>query len=538
MSDYRRPGVYLEEVLQTSPNQTGTANAVAVFAGVAPKGPANVATRVDSWADYAQQFGGFDTVTVTDGTAPAVDSTLLSYLPYAVFSYYQNGGRVAYIVRVLPTAGGSGGTIAKNPVMDAATPTPKEVFTVQANGVGNWAEDLQVVLATTVAASAATGNHSIFSLQVRRISTGQVLETFTNLSMTGVAGTRPALAAINDPLAGSAYITAVAPAVANPTGDPAPATVPLLNGSDPGTPLAADLVATPVTDAMRTIDAPLLVSFQPFRKADGTYVVPPAQNVSTALNQGRVNCFVIWDGEAASTGYVAKVTARAQSISNSDSYNAIYCPWITVPDPARAGGTINIPPSGSVQGVMARMDATVGPWRSAAGLPAGLATAVATEVKFSDTDLGSLNNANINVIRAVQGQGICIMGARTRKMYGPDRFVGDRRTLIFIEDSLKLSTQYAVFENNDQRLWTALRNTAQQILQPVWERGGLAGSTAAEAYYITCDKTLNNPQVVQSGEVRMEVGVALQYPAEFVVIRVSQFDSGASVAAEFATQAA
>jgi phage tail sheath protein FI len=251
-----------------------------------------------------------------------------------------------------------------------------------------------------------------------------------------------------------------------------------------------------------------------------------------------VNCFVIWDGEAASTGYVAKVTARAQSISNSDSYNAIYCPWITVPDPARAGGTINIPPSGSVQGVMARMDATVGPWRSAAGLPAGLATAVATEVKFSDTDLGSLNNANINVIRAVQGQGICIMGARTRKMYGPDRFVGDRRTLIFIEDSLKLSTQYAVFENNDQRLWTALRNTAQQILQPVWERGGLAGSTAAEAYYITCDKTLNNPQVVQSGEVRMEVGVALQYPAEFVVIRVSQFDSGASVAAEFATQAA
>jgi hypothetical protein len=530
--------VYLEEVLQTSPNQTGTANAVAVFAGVAPKGPANVATRVDSWADYAQQFGGFDTVTVTDGTAPAVDSTLLSYLPYAVFSYYQNGGRVAYIVRVLPTAGGSGGTIAKNPVMDAATPTPKEVFTVQANGVGNWAEDLQVVLATTVAASAATGNHSIFSLQVRRISTGQVLETFTNLSMTGVAGTRPALAAINDPLAGSAYITAVAPAVAYPTGDPAPATVPLLNGSDPGTPLAADLVATPVTDAMRTIDAPLLVSFQPFRKADGTYVVPPAQNVSTALNQGRVNCFVIWDGEAASTGYVAKVTARAQSISNSDSYNAIYCPWITVPDPARAGGTINIPPSGSVQGVMARMDATVGPWRSAAGLPAGLATAVATEVKFSDTDLGSLNNANINVIRAVQGQGICIMGARTRKMYGPDRFVGDRRTLIFIEDSLKLSTQYAVFENNDQRLWTALRNTAQQILQPVWERGGLAGSTAAEAYYITCDKTLNNPQVVQSGEVRMEVGVALQYPAEFVVIRVSQFDSGASVAAEFATQAA
>jgi hypothetical protein len=131
VSDYRRPGVYLEEVLQTSPNQSGTANAVAVFAGVAPKGDAGVAVRVDSWADYAQKFGGFDTVNVTDGVT---DSTLLSYLPYAVFTYYQNGGRTAYIVRVLPTASGAQGAVAKAPVGDSSG--GDEVFSVQANGAG------------------------------------------------------------------------------------------------------------------------------------------------------------------------------------------------------------------------------------------------------------------------------------------------------------------------------------------------------------------------------------------------------------------
>jgi phage tail sheath protein FI len=124
------------------------------------------------------------------------------------------------------------------------------------------------------------------------------------------------------------------------------------------------------------------------------------------------------------------------------------------------------------------------------------------------------------------------MGGRTRKLYGPDRYINARRTLIYIEDSLKLSTQYAVFENNDQRLWTSLRATARMILNPIWERGGLAGMTAAQAYYVVCDATINTPQVVQSGEVRMEVGVALQYPAEFVVIRVTQFDSGANLTAE------
>ena len=35
---------------------------------------------------------------------------------------------------------------------------------------------------------------------------GQRVESFTNLSMTGIEGTRPVAVAINDPLAGSRYI--------------------------------------------------------------------------------------------------------------------------------------------------------------------------------------------------------------------------------------------------------------------------------------------------------------------------------------------
>ena len=49
------------------------------------------------------------------------------------------------------------------------------------------------------------------------------------------------------------------------------------------------------------------------------------------------------------------------------------------------------------------------------------------------------------------------------------------------------------------------------------------------------DSSINTPQVVQSGEVRMEVGVALQYPAEFIVIRISQFDAGSITVTELAT---
>ena len=62
MADYRRPGVYIEEALNTSPFESANATAVACFVGIAAKGNPQQATRVDSWSDFVQKFGGFDGV--------------------------------------------------------------------------------------------------------------------------------------------------------------------------------------------------------------------------------------------------------------------------------------------------------------------------------------------------------------------------------------------------------------------------------------------------------------------------------------------
>lgn len=527
---YLRPGVYLEERLQQSPTQAGSATAVGVFAGVTAKGPIQTAVRVDSWTDFVALFGGFDPATVHDGSSPGTNSTLQSFLPYSVFNYYQNGGRAAYIVRVVPAATNAQGAVAAHTTDNGAS-TPVPSFGIQADGVGTWGNLITVRVDYQVVDPNAV---QIFSLAV--FVGGNVVESFANLSMTGVQGTRSVIGAINDPVSGSRYINIIPAAAGAPA--PAAAVYTLTGGVDPGTPTAAELVGAPITAAMRQIDAPLVVSFQPFMKADGTIIMPQASSgVSTALNSnGRTDCFVVWDGNplqnVSSGTYTSNITALAASIGTADSYSALYGPWIITPDPSRAGATIIVPPSGSVQGMIARVDATNGPWRAPAGIPAVLSTAVAPELKFSDTDQGALNYANINVIRAVPGSGICVMGARTRKLYGPDRYVSARRTLIYIEEALKRSTQWAVFENNDQSLWSSLRNTARNILQPIWEAGGLAGATAAEAYFVTCDATINTPQAIQNGEVRLNVGVAIQYPAEFIIIRVSQFDSGVSLANE------
>jgi hypothetical protein len=90
-------------------------------------------------------------------------------------------------------------------------------------------------------------------------------------------------------------------------------------------------------------------------------------------------------------------------------------------------------------------------------------------------------------------------------------------------------TQFAVFEPNDWVLWNMVTSVLSQFLTSFWQSGGLEGTSAAEAFYVTCDNTNNTPSTIQQGIVHVEVGVALQYPAEFVVIAIGQWAGGQSV---------
>ena len=97
-----------------------------------------------------------------------------------------------------------------------------------------------------------------------------------------------------------------------------------------------------------------------------------------------------------------------------------------------------------------------------------------------------------------------------------------RRSLIYIERSLKTLTEFALFENNDEKLWARLNTAIGSFLNDYRNQGGLRGATASQAYFVRCDATNNTATTIANGEVHIQVGVALQYPAEFIVIELSQ----------------
>lgn len=66
---------------------------IAGFVGVALRGPVNTPIQVDSWTDYVRFFGAFEE---PDGLA------VQRLLPYAVKTFFAQGGTRAFVVRVAP----------------------------------------------------------------------------------------------------------------------------------------------------------------------------------------------------------------------------------------------------------------------------------------------------------------------------------------------------------------------------------------------------------------------------------------------------
>ena len=208
----------------------------------------------------------------------------------------------------------------------------------------------------------------------------------------------------------------------------------------------------------------------------------------------------------------------------SPTYAALYYPWLKVPDlTSRDGGTKLIPPSGHVIGIYNRSDANYGVHKAPANEP--LQNVLDLEYKVNKAENGSLNDKGINCIRAFSGRGIRVWGARTlaAKDEGEWKYINVRRLFIMIATSLEESLQWVTFEPNNHELWAKVTRDITFFLDIVWRSGALFGQTPAEAFYVKCDKELNPKQIRDLGQLIIEVGVAPTTPAEFVIIRLSQW---------------
>ena len=206
-------------------------------------------------------------------------------------------------------------------------------------------------------------------------------------------------------------------------------------------------------------------------------------------------------------------------------FGALYYPWIKVPNPRNGGKPIAVPPCGHVMGVWSRTDETRGVYKAPANeTPRGV-MGLAYETNFREQEL--LNPLGINCIRSFPNRGIKIWGART--LVEPDktewRYINVRRLISYVEKSIELGTQWVVFEPNDEDLWARVTRVVTNFLERLWREGALFGASPEEAFYVKCDSELNTPDTIMLGRLYVEVGICPVRPAEFVIFRISQWNS-------------
>jgi uncharacterized protein len=239
-------------------------------------------------------------------------------------------------------------------------------------------------------------------------------------------------------------------------------------------------------------------------------------------NRSLSDCFFIGDmSQTDDSVEDAKIFRNA--ITTKNSYGAIYAPWVQMLDPTgRSSTPILAPPSGFVAGLYAKTDGQRGVWKAPAGTSAALGGSVGLAVNLTDTQQGNLNPLNVNVIRQFAGSGIVLWGARTVTSDPAWNYIPVRRMVIFLRVSIYRGIQWAVFEPNDEDLWSSLRLSIGSFMMNLFRQGAFQGATPAQAFFVKCDSETTTQTDIDAGVVNVLVGFAPLKPAEFVVVKISQ----------------
>lgn len=511
MPEYLAPGVFIEEIERGPRPIEGVATSTAAFLGETERGPTRP-RLITSFNDYRRHFGG----TFAEG----------KFMPYALNGFFDNGGRRAYVCRLV----GNGGETAKGQLGG---------IDLVAAGPGDWGNRVFVKLSGG-ASNIPGQNPTTFKLQVaywdtpapggaypdpfnaadnHKLPRPTYYETFDDLNFIDPVSPDFYSKRLN----GNSGFVALAVDDAPPLAALPEVPLTALGGGADGAALTT-VDFTGANDESNKRTGLSALDLDEYREvalvcAPGVSDVAISKLIYEHCARNRFR-FAVLDC-AKGQGNAGTIDPRKDMVT---SYAAFYYPWVYTSD-LRTGVKKLVPPSGHVLGLYARTDTERGVWKA----PANDTLRGVFDLEYY-VDTGTqevLNPRGVNAIRKFPGRGIQVWGSRTLTDNALWRYVSVRRLFIFLENSIYQNTQWVVFEPNDPRLWERVKDTIRLFLRTQWRNGALMGKTEDEAFTITCDRSTMTQDDILNGRLICEIGIAPVRPAEFVVFRIFQNTSEA-----------
>lgn len=465
MAKYISPGVYVESVSSVVSVDDSLSTGIGGFIGIAERGP-NFPVLISSWQEYIDTF------------AFGMDSPFLSNssLAFAVYGFFQNGGKQCYVQRAISgvNATYSTATVSYTPMGGEAV----TLFKLKAIECGAWGNKLSCVLNQE--------GKSGYSLTIKY--NGNTVETFdapwANLA-SAIATSRFVR------LDGS--IPEDAPNLFNSH----PNSSAFTGGADSNHPVIDLWRAGGMVERLNYITV-----------------------LDEVLEEENVKTFFDVIAERKETVIIIYADSRKVDPSVSIPFERIiaYYPKVNVPDPLNSGALREVSPVGHVMGVFARIAQERGIWKAPAGTECTLKGVVSVA---EPVNVGELRAIGVNALIYKPNYGVVIWGAVTQALNNDMTYVTDVLLDCYIKSAIDTVLQPAVFEPNNSALWIRVKADIESILDTLWRAGGLAGSEASQAYYVKCDEELNPESVRDAGELRVEVGYARNRPAEFIIVKVA-----------------
>ena len=492
LSTIQTPGVYIQELNAFPDGIIPVPTAVTAFIGYTEKAVNGInAVRISSLAECEQQFGkgpvGFMQFTIRATAAGAVSKPLQPvitiaeknylverasaafYLYHSIALFFANGGADCYIISV--------GDYSKTPSLadlsaglDILTKEPEPTILVIPDAVALSAADHAMLVQQSLAHCETTQQRvAIVDIHDGAVSDPSEVDAVIDDFRKGTGNT------------GLSYGAAYFPWLV--TGIAVRSEISFVNLPED---LADYLENTPaVTEALKPLPA-LCLAFS--KDPANPLITQQIQDANTALL-------------SVSKQYYELVSAALQILNI-------------------------LPPSAAMAGIYALQDAMYTVSKAPANVT--LAAVLSPTVNLTDQQQMSLNvhasGKSVNALRAFQMKGVVAWGAKTLDDHEVFfRYINVRRTMMFIEQSIKLGLRSFVFAPNVADTWVTIKNTIENFLFGFWKSGGLAGSIPADAYVVEVGlgSTMSEEDILY-GFLRVTVLIAVSHPGEFIEISFEQ----------------
>ncbi len=235
----------------------------------------------------------------------------------------------------------------------------------------------------------------------------------------------------------------------------------------------------------------------------------------------RRDCIAAVQIGTASGDFTTLATANQTSGFNS-SYVAKYGTWCQVYD-TFSDRLVYLPMSFFGAAAMARVDRVGNTWDAPANIVLS-PTVRALNIRLTDSEIGQLYDANLNVAKFEPGSGILLWGQKTAqsKRSALDR-INVRRLLLYIENSVQSSLTAFLFQPNTDKTRNRVRSIIQGFLDTVKAGGGI------EVGSVVVDSTNNTPATISANILNIDIRIQPTFVIEFINLTVTVVNGQLSV---------